>query len=140
MRPYIALALVMLAALAGCTYTAEVENLANEQISVRLIQADPVMSDWVLEDERIISGGKVTIGPQRVPWAQVVFEAGPRGQPELVYRTPIKPGLTKFRIDLEGEGDDKRVVVERIHEKEEAKTEEQGIAPVNETPQPEEDG
>lgn len=108
--------LAALCILTGCTYTVEVQNMASEQISVRLLQIDPVMDDWSLAAVRMPADETTTLGPVRVPFATVVFEAGPPETPELAQRITLRPGFTRCYVDILTDGEEKRVTVDLTRE------------------------
>ena len=86
---------------AGCTYSVRVENRSDHAVTVRLVQTDPLIPDWILAAERIDPGRAARFGPQRVNFSYVVLEAE---QPDR--------SLEPARIDIDAGGSTVAVVTE----------------------------
>lgn len=88
----------MAAALAGCTYSADVRNTTGQPVMVRMLQLDAVQPDWELASQRIAPGEYAKLGPSRVPFQRVVIEVGNQVAHSVSARYSITPGTTRLDV------------------------------------------
>ena len=93
-----AAALVGLAGLGGCTYTADVRNMTSEPVFVQMLQVDALQPDWVLDSVRVGPGETAKLGPKRVPFQRVVIDAGTQMKRSVSGRALITPGMTRLEV------------------------------------------
>lgn len=90
--------ILMLGALAGCTYTADVRNTTSEPVFVQMVQLDAIQPDWVLASARIAPGDYAKLGPARVPFQRVAVDVGNQAEKSVKGRTTIRPGTTMLDV------------------------------------------
>lgn len=108
-RLHAAFLLLATLALSGCTYTVEVRNAAQEPITVRLLQLDPIQPDWLLGSARIEPGHRARLEPARVAMARVVLEATVPGSDDEPVRREVGSGKSVIRIEMDDSPDGRRL-------------------------------
>lgn len=98
----------------GCTYTVRVENRSRQAVTVRLVQTDPLVPDWILAAARIEAGRDVRLGPSRVAFSDVVLEAEQPDRAELPSRIDIDSGGSTIQVVTESKDGRDRVVLKKV--------------------------